>query len=71
MKKTVHIEGMMCPHCEARVKSVLEGLDGVAEAAVSHESGTAVLVLTAPVADSTLKSVVEAEHYTVTAIEEA
>ena len=70
MKKTVHIEGMMCPHCEARVKSVLEGLDGVAEAAVSHESGTAVLVLTAPVADSTLKSVVEAEHYTVTAIEE-
>ena len=50
---------------------MLEGLDGVAEAAVSHESGTAVLVLTAPVADSTLKSVVEAEHYTVTAIEEA
>ena len=62
MKKTMHIEGMMCPHCEARVKSVLEGLDGVAEAAVSHESGTAVLTLSAPVADGVLKSTVEAER---------
>ncbi len=71
MKKTMHIEGMMCPHCEARVKGVLEALDGVAVAAVSHESGIAALTLTAPVADSLLKSVIEAEHYTVTSIEEA
>ncbi len=71
MKKVMHIEGMMCPHCEARVKTVLAGIAGVADAAVSHESGTATLTLAAPVADEVLRAAVEAEHYRVTAIDEA
>ena len=49
MTKTIHIEGMMCAHCEATVKKALEALDGVASAAVSHEAGTAVVTLSAPV----------------------
>ncbi len=69
MQKTMHIEGMMCGHCEARVKKVLESIEGVAEAAVSHTAGTAVLTLSADVSDDTLKAAVEAQDYTVTAIE--
>ena len=69
MTKTVHIEGMMCAHCEATVKKALEALDGVQSAAVSHEAGTAVVTLTADVADDVLKKAVEAKDYTVTGIE--
>ena len=68
MKKTMKIEGMMCGHCEATVKKALEGLDGVASAEVSHEAGTAVVELTADVADDTLKKTVEDKDYKVTAI---
>ena len=69
MTKTIHIEGMMCPHCEATVKKALEALDGVGSAAVSHEAGTAVVTLTADVADDVLKEAVQAKDYTVTGIE--
>ena len=69
MNKTLHIEGMMCPHCEATVQKALEALDGVTAAAVSHEAGTAVVALSAPVADETLKNAVEAKDYTVTGID--
>ncbi len=69
MTKTMKIEGMMCPHCEARVKGVLEAIDGVKEAAVSHSAGTAVLTLEAEVSDDVLKTTVENEKYTVTGIE--
>ena len=68
MKKTMKIEGMMCGHCEATVKKALEGLDGVASAEVSHESGTAVVELSADVADDVLKKTVEDKDYKVTAI---
>ncbi len=67
--RTIKIEGMMCAHCEATVKHALEALPNVASAAVSHEAGTAVVTLTAPVADETLRQAVEAEDYTVTGIE--
>ncbi len=69
MEKTMKITGMMCPHCEAAVKKALEAIPEVAEAKVSHTSGTAVVTLTAPVDDSTLKAAVEAKDYTVTGIE--
>ena len=69
MKKTIHIEGMMCGHCEATVKKALEALDGVQSAEVSHEKGTAVVALTADVADADLKAAVEAKDYTVTGID--
>ena len=69
MEKTLHIEGMMCPHCEARVKGVLEALEGVSAAAVSHEAGTAVVTLTAPVEDAALKKAVEDAGYPVTGLE--
>ena len=69
MNKTIHIEGMMCAHCEATVKKALEALDGVESAAVSHEQGTAVVTLTAPVDDEALKQAVEAKDYTVTGID--
>ena len=69
MTKTLHITGMMCGHCEARVKKALEAVEGVASAAVSHESGTAVVTLTKDVADETLKAAVEAQDYKVTGIE--
>ena len=65
MKKTLKIEGMMCGHCEASVKKALEGLEGVQEAVVSHESGTAVVVLNREVADDMLKKAVEEKHYKV------
>lgn len=65
MEKTVKIEGMMCPHCEARVKQVLEALPQVDEAIPSHKSGTAVIKLNADLADSEIKSVIEAQGYKV------
>lgn len=69
MKKTMKIEGMMCGHCEARVKKVLEELEQVAEAEVSHESGTAVVTLTGDISDEVLKETVEAQDYKVTDIQ--
>ena len=69
MTKTMKIEGMMCVHCEARVKKTLEAIEGVASAEVSHTAGTAVVTLTKDVADSVLKTAVEAQDYTVTGIE--
>ena len=69
MKKTMYITGMMCSHCEARVKKALEAVDGVAEAKVSHEAGTAVVTLSKDVANDTLKQAVEAQDYPVTSIE--
>ena len=69
MKKTMKIEGMMCGHCEARVKKVLEALPQVDEAVVSHEQGTAVVTLNAETADEVLKKAVEDQDYKVTGIE--
>ena len=69
MTKTMNIEGMMCGHCEARVKKALEALDAVSEAAVSHESGTAVVTLCSDISDEKLKETVEAEDYKVTSIQ--
>ena len=69
MKKTMKIEGMMCPHCEATVKKALEALDGVSEAAVSHEAGQAVVDLTADVDDGILTRAVEDKDYQVLGIE--
>ncbi len=69
MTKTMKIEGMMCPHCEAAVKGALEALDGVESAEVSHEAGTAVLSMSADVADAVLKNAVEAKDYKVLGIE--
>lgn len=68
LKKTIKIEGMMCGHCEAAVKSALEALPEVSEADVSHESGTAVVTLSKNIEDSVLKEAVEAKNYTVTEI---
>jgi len=65
MTKTLYIEGMMCPHCEAHVKKALEALDGVAEAVASHKDGTAVVTLTSDVSDALLKKTVEDQGYTV------
>lgn len=69
MTKTMKIEGMMCGHCEARVKKVLEALPQVDEAVVSHTEGTAVLTLNDAVSDDVLKKTVEDQDYTVTAVE--
>ena len=69
MKKTLKVEGMMCGHCEARVKKALEALPEVAEAVVSHEAGTAIVTLNAEVADDVLKNAVEAQDYKVTGIQ--
>ena len=68
MEKTMKIEGMMCPHCEARVKKILEEIPGVAEATVSHQEGTAVVTLTQEVAQETLCKAVEDGGYPVTEI---
>ena len=68
MEKTMKIEGMMCGHCEARVKKVLEALPEVEQAAVSHQEGTAVVTLNAPVADELLKKTVEDQDYKVISI---
>lgn len=69
MTRTMKIEGMMCGHCEATVKKALEELDGVKEASVSHEAGTAVVLLDGQVDDAILKKAVEDKDYTVKAIE--
>ena len=68
MEKTMNIEGMMCGHCEATVKKALEAVDGVAEAVVSHENGTAVVKLDKSVDDSVLRKAVEDHDYKVTGI---
>ena len=68
MEKTMKITGMMCGHCEATVKKTLEAIAGVSAAAVSHENGTAVVTLSAPVEDAALKKAVEDKGYTVTEI---
>ena len=69
MKKTMKIEGMMCGHCEAAVKKALESLEGVEEAIVSHEEGTAVVSMTNEVSDDVLTQTVEDKDYKVTGIE--
>ena len=69
MKKTLYVEGMMCGHCEARVKKALEALPAVDEAVVSHEAGTAIVTLNAEVSDADLKKAVEDQDYKVTGIE--
>ena len=68
MEKTLEIKGMMCPHCEATVRTALEAMPQVQAAQVSHESGTAVVTLTGPVEDDVLRRTVEDKGYTVTAI---
>ena len=65
MEKTMKIEGMMCAHCEARVKKALEALPEVSAASVSHESGTAVVTLSAALANEALKKAVEDQDYKV------
>ena len=69
MTKTMHIEGMMCMHCEARVKKTLEKFEQVTEAVVSHEAGTAIVTLSAEISDAELKAAVEAQDYAVVSIE--
>ncbi len=69
MEKTMKIEGMMCAHCEARVKKTLEAVPGVAGAEVSHEKGTAVVTLSGEVSNETLKSAVEAQDYKVVSVQ--
>ena len=69
MKKTMHIEGMMCGHCEARVKKTLEAVAGVSEAVVSHETGTAVVTLSEAVSDDVLKKAVEDQDYKVISVQ--
>lgn len=69
MTKTMKIEGMMCEHCEARVKKSLEKLEQVDSAAVSHEAGTAIVTLNAEVDDAVLKKTVEDQDYVVKSIE--
>ena len=69
MKKTLKVEGMMCGHCEARVKKALEALPEVDEAVVSHEAGTTIVTLNAEIADDVLKNAVEAQDYKVTGIQ--
>lgn len=68
MKKLMEIDGMMCGHCEARVKKCLDELTQVDEAIVSHEKGTAELTLNQEMSDDELKNVVEAQGYTVKSI---
>ncbi|MBR5343383.1 MAG: heavy metal translocating P-type ATPase [Oscillospiraceae bacterium] len=69
MTKTMKIEGMMCPHCEARVRKALEAVPGVESAEVSHVSGTAVVTLNAPVEGETLRAAVEAQDYEVKSVD--
>ena len=71
MRKTLHIEGMMCPHCEMRVNQALEAVPGVSEATASREKGTAVVTLSAQVVNDALRAAVEAQDYKVTAIDES
>ena len=69
MEKTMKIEGMMCGHCEARVKKALEALPEVAGADVSHETGTAVVTLSGEISDAALKKAVEDQDYQVAEIQ--
>ena len=69
MKKTLKVEGMMCSHCEARVKKALEAVPGVESATADHNNGTAVVTLSAPVADDALRAAVEAQDYKVLGVE--
>ena len=69
MKKTLKVEGMMCAHCEARVKKALEAIEGVDSAVADHEAGTAVVTMSAEVPDETLKEAVEAQDYKVLGVE--
>ena len=69
MTKTLHVQGMMCGHCEMRVKKALEALDGVVQAEVSHQAGTAVVTLSKAVSDETLRQAVTAQDYEVTEIQ--
>ena len=69
MEKTMKIEGMMCGHCEARVKKCLEALPEVESAVVSHTEGTAVVTLSAPVSDEVLRKTVEEQDYPVLSIQ--
>ena len=69
MTKTIHIEGMMCGHCEATVKKALEALDTVTEAVVSHDNGTAVVTLNAQTDDAVLTKAVEDKDFKVISIE--
>lgn len=68
MTKTMKIEGMMCPHCEARVKKALEELDGVTEAIVSHKQDQAIVSMDMELSDDILKKAVEDQDYTVVSI---
>ena len=68
MTKTIEIQGMMCPHCEATVKKALEALAGVASAEVSHKNGTAVVTFTSDVSDDILRSCVQDKDFTVISI---
>ncbi len=68
MEKTMKIEGMMCGHCEARVKKALEELPEVESAAVSHENGSAVVTLTGDVGDDVLTKAVEDQDYKVLSV---
>lgn len=69
MTKTMKIEGMMCGHCEARVKKALEALPQVTEAEVSHKNGTAVVTLAEEISDAELTKAVEEQDYTVTSVQ--
>ena len=69
MTKTLKVEGMMCEHCEARVKKVLEAIPGVQSAVADHNAGTAVVTLSAPVEDESLRAAVEAQDYKVLGVE--
>lgn len=68
MEKTLDVKGMMCEHCEARVKKALEAVEGVSAAVADHNKGTAVVTLSAPVADEVLRKAVEDQDYEVTAV---
>lgn len=69
MTKTIKIEGMMCPHCEAHVKSALEALGGVSTATASHENGTAIVELASDVSSEDLTKAVEGAGYKVLGVE--
>lgn len=71
MQKIIHVEGMMCKHCQKAVTNALQGIEGVETVAVSLEEKTAVVTLAKDIADTTLKEAVEAEDFTVTSVETA
>ena len=68
MEKTLKVEGMMCPHCEAAVKKALEAIDGVSVAEADHVKGTATVTLTKDVPTEVLKKAIEDKDYKVTAV---